>query len=395
MAPKLVVCLLAVLLPGVSALAQETEVWQPGEGRTAALLSPAELQKLAAPIALYPDSVLSNLLPAATLPDQISRASSLLAGGDTGQIDSSDLDETVKALTKLPSVLQKLADQIDWTTRLGQAVVAQQQDLLAAIQTLRKKAQDAGNLKSTPEQTVAVQDESIVIEPAQPEVIYIPQYDPVAIYEPAYEGAAVGLSFLAGAAVGRWYHNPFYWGAGYLPWRGWTHYGPVWAGRGWGYPSVNPLNGRIAQINRVNNIDVNRNNLLRAGQIQNTARASTLPALRAEHAAAVRQDLGARTSTAELRRNVTAGLQGRGGEFGQRSEFVGQNRGLGADQWSAYASNRGLSGGARSERSLNHGGALGSYGSRELTQSFSNRGAASRSRATPFSGGGGRGGRRR
>ena len=169
--------------------------------------SPDALAKLVAPIALYPDPLVAQVLPASTQPLEIFEAADAVAGGKRPAEDvASHWDPAVQALLSYPTVLKMMKDKIEWTTQLGQAFAADQGGVLAAIQTVRAQASKAGNLKSTPQQKVETKNNTIIIEPATPDVIYVPQYNPVAILEPAPYYAysplmTFGVGFAAGAAT--------------------------------------------------------------------------------------------------------------------------------------------------------------------------------------------------
>lgn len=150
--------------------------------------SPAELEELVGPIALYPDDLIAIILPAASYPLQIVEAARYLEDLE----DNPDLqpdeswDDSVVALLNYPEVIELLNEDLDWTWNLGEAVVSQQADVLDAIQDFRGRAVLAGNLKSDDRQIVTEVDEIIAIEPADPEVIYVPYYEPsrVVVYQP-------------------------------------------------------------------------------------------------------------------------------------------------------------------------------------------------------------------
>ena len=178
-----------------------------------------ELQALVAPIALYPDALVAQILGAATFPDQIAVANywlqqnKNLTGTALGQaVDKQTWDPSVKALTEFPSVLNNMAQNLSWTSQLGEAYHNQQADVMKAIQTLRAKAKADGNLKSGSQITVVQQSpQTIVIQPTNPQVVYVPVYNPTVVYGtpyvvPGYSTAdlvATGLlSFGAGMAVG-------------------------------------------------------------------------------------------------------------------------------------------------------------------------------------------------
>ena len=207
------------------------------------LLKAEELDQLMAPIALYPDTLLAEVLMASTYPleivqaDRWATANKALKGDQLkAAVDKQSWDESVKALAATPSVLAMMSEKLDWTQKLGDAVLAQQPDVMDAIQRLRSKAQANNKLASTKEQKVSVRQEQnkqiIVIEPAVPDTIYVPYYDPAVVYEdwayPAYPpyyfapplgyvpGAvlATGIAFGAGYALGRWTSGGNYWGGG-------------------------------------------------------------------------------------------------------------------------------------------------------------------------------------
>jgi uncharacterized membrane protein YgcG len=196
-----------------------------------------ELQQLVAPIALYPDSLVAQILAASTFPEQVVEADRWvqahpdLKDEALGQaVDGQPWDPSVKALTAFPSVLGNMDKNLSWTSSLGDAYYNQQQDVMDAVQVMRRKAQGAGNLKTTPQQKVTELDSAIDIEPADPAVVYIPAYDPWLIYGfpivpwPAwypYPGIWFGgpyLSFGIGFGIGWW--GGFGWG--------WGHWGFDW-----------------------------------------------------------------------------------------------------------------------------------------------------------------------
>lgn len=147
------------------------------------LFTAEELDDLLAPIALYPDPLLAQILPAATFIDQIDEAARFVRQyGKTARIDDQPWDVSVKAMAHYPDVLFMMDQKNDWTVSLGQAFINQQQDVMDAIQRLRAEAQAEGNLVSTPQQEVVDEDNYISIVPAAPELVYVPQYDPLMVY---------------------------------------------------------------------------------------------------------------------------------------------------------------------------------------------------------------------
>src|SRR5438445_11631391 len=181
--------------------------------------TPAELQGLVAPIALYPDALVAQILSASTFPDQVAIADNWLqtnkslTGTALAQaVDKQTWDPSVKALTQFPSVLDKMAQSLAWTSSLGEAYHNQQAEVMTAVQTLRAEAKKAGNLKSGPQITVVQQSpQTIVIQPTNPQIVYVPEYNPTVVYgtpvaTPGYsttDMVATGvLAFGAGLAIG-------------------------------------------------------------------------------------------------------------------------------------------------------------------------------------------------
>jgi len=178
-------------------------------------LSAEELQQLVAPIALYPDSLVAQILAAATFPDQVAAAASWLQQNSylTGttlmkSVDTQPWDPGVKALTQFPSVLGNLATNLSWTSALGEAYHTQPADIMSAVQVLRAKALAAGNLKSGSQIVVSQQSpQVIVIQPANPQVVYVPMYNPAVVYgypyvTPGYSTATVVATSMVAFGVG-------------------------------------------------------------------------------------------------------------------------------------------------------------------------------------------------
>jgi len=153
--------------------------------------STEELEQLAAPVALYPDPLLAQVLMAATYPVEVVQAARFVQANPTlrdsrlGEaLRYQNWDDSVKALVSFPQILAMMDGKLDWTQRLGDAFLAQQQDLMDAVQVLRARAQAQGTLTSSPQQVVRVQAPYIYIEPASPQVIYVPVYNPLIVYGP-------------------------------------------------------------------------------------------------------------------------------------------------------------------------------------------------------------------
>jgi hypothetical protein len=206
-------------------------------------LSADQLEQIVAPIALYPDALVAQILGASTFPDQIAAANGWLQQNKnlTGTplmqaVDKQEWDPSVKALTQFPSVLDNLAKNLSWTSSLGEAYHTQAADVMTAVQALRAKAQAAGNLKSGSQITVVQQSpQTIVIQPTNPQVVYVPQYNPTVVYgapvaTPGYSSADVAataiLAFGIGIAVGAAINNSCC-GWGYSYWNCNWHGGAV------------------------------------------------------------------------------------------------------------------------------------------------------------------------
>jgi Protein of unknown function (DUF3300) len=215
----------------------------------------AALQSLVAPIALYPDSLVAQILTAATFPDQVAIASywitqnkSLTGNALMQAVDKQSWDPSVKALTEFPSVLDNMSKNLSWTSSLGEAYHDQQADVMKAIQTLRAQAKAKGNLQSSPQIKVVQQSpDVIVIQPANPQIVYVPQYNPTIVYGTTYvipgyvapvyttgDVVAAGLiGFGAGIAVGAMMSGGCC-GWGYSSWNcGWHGTAVVYHGGGY------------------------------------------------------------------------------------------------------------------------------------------------------------------
>jgi hypothetical protein len=236
----------------------------------AAKTPPDQLDSLVAPIALYPDPMLAQTLAASTYPLEVIQLQQWLVKNpelkDKALADAvmkQPWDPSVQALAALPEVVKRLADDIQWTTDLGNAFLAQQSDVMDAVQRMRKKAQDTGNLKSTEQQKVetkVIESKSvIVVQQANPQVVYVPSYDPVVVYGPpiypyppiyyppaGYYAAGIAISFGVGMMMGA------AWGGGW----GW--------GCGWGGNNDITIN-RNNNFNRNSNIGGNRPSQLPSG----------------------------------------------------------------------------------------------------------------------------------
>jgi hypothetical protein len=192
--------------------------------------SPEELDDLLAPIALYPDPLIAQILPAATFVDQIDDAARYVRQyGRAARIEDQPWDVSVKAVAHYPSVLFMMDKKYDWTVSLGQAYIDQEQDVLDAIQYLRAEATKAGNLISNPQQQVVVEDEYIRIYPAEPQVIYVPEYDPLLVYVAGPSPAYGFISFGIGFTIGAWLNRDTDWQRHRVYYHGWE--GGGWVSR--------------------------------------------------------------------------------------------------------------------------------------------------------------------
>jgi hypothetical protein len=268
-------CLLLTSAPGAFAQADQSAPQPDPQSQTqttqqapvqAAQQTPEQLQQLVAPIALYPDALVAQILAAATYPDQIVEADrwlqqhTELKGQSLGQeVDKQPWDPSVKALVEFPSVLANMDKNLSWTSSLGDAYVNQQQQVMDAVQVMRDRAEKAGNLKSTSQEEVKKEGKTIVIEPADPEVVYVPEYDPWLVY-----GAPIGIwpgwysypgLYLGGPGIafGLGFGIGFYGGFGW----GWHHWGSDWH-----HHDVMYNHNTYISHSRV---FVNRNNFNRAG----------------------------------------------------------------------------------------------------------------------------------
>lgn len=199
--------------------------------------SPEQLQQLVAPIALYPDALVAQILNASTYPTQLVEAhrwlqdNSGLSGDQLAQaVDSQPWDPSVKALLQYPSVLENMDKNLSWTSSLGDAYYNQQQDVMDAIQVMRKRAQDAGNLRNSPQEVVSDDGGQIAIQPANTSVVYVPIYDPWYAYGPpvaVWPGFVYTtwwvprpfFGFSVGFPIGFWGHFGWGWPAWRLDWR--------------------------------------------------------------------------------------------------------------------------------------------------------------------------------
>ena len=197
----------------------------------AAPLTATELEELVGPIALYPDDLLAIVLPASTYPLEIVRAARFLQEleSDSSLKPDEDWDESVAALVNYPEVIQMMDDDIDWTWRLGEAVISQQAAVIAAVEMFRDRAYAAGNLKSDEYQTVSLDEGAIEIDPADEEIIYVPYYEPaeVVVYQPQpvyrYYPRAYPVYYYP-YPVGHHFSSGYFWGVTTAFTIGWSNH---------------------------------------------------------------------------------------------------------------------------------------------------------------------------
>jgi len=188
---SMVLCMILLVAVPLPVMSQEN-MGQATQQETQQInFSQEELAQLLAPIALYPDELISQVLMASTYPLEIVAADRWVQKNKDLQgdalakaLEEQDWDPSVKSLVNFPSVLSMMSQKLEITSKLGDAFLAQEADVMATVQMLRKKAVDAGNLKTSSEQTVVVEEETVTIKPASPEVVYVPAYDPLYVYGP-------------------------------------------------------------------------------------------------------------------------------------------------------------------------------------------------------------------
>jgi hypothetical protein len=293
-----------------------TSTSTPEDQAKATPFKPEELEQIVAPIALYPDALLAQVLMASTYPLEIVLAArwskehpDVKGDAVAKAVENETWDASVKSMVAFPDVLTMMNDKLDWTQKLGDAVLAQRKDVMDAVQRLRVKAKDAGNLKSGKEQTIkteaapagAAAPQVIVIESPSPEVVYVPTYNPTVVYgawpypayppyyyyPPGYAPGAAFFSFSAGVIVG----------------------GALWGGFNWGHSDIDVNVNRYNNFNRNTNVNANRSNVSN----------------RWEHNSTHRQGVGYRDTATQQR-------YGRGGSqesLQARENFRGRDLGSG------------------------------------------------------------------
>ncbi len=338
--------------------------------------SQQELEQLLAPIALYPDALLSQVLMAATYPLEVVEAERWVKANPglkdkalEDALQSQRWDPAVKSLTVFPQVLTMMSEKIDWTQKLGDAFLAQQQDVLATAQSLRTKAQQQGALKDTKEQKVVTATENnttiIKIEPTNPEVVYVPTYNPTVVYgawpyptyppyywyPPGYVAGGALLGFTAGVIVG----------------------GALWGNVNWGRGDVN------VNVNRYNNF--NRTNISNGNWNHNVDHRGAVP----YRDQGVAKQYGRGQAADAASRDAFRGRADAGRESIQRGDVSardvpGRDAGRASAGTRDAAGGRGDYGGGRDMGGRSSASALDTRGGAQ-TRDFSSRGNASMSSA--------------
>jgi hypothetical protein len=393
-------------------------------GGQAAKIPPEQLDSLVAPVALYPDPLLAQVLAASTYPLEIILLQRWLDNNKNlkdkelaDAVAKQPWDTSIQTLAALPEVVKRLGDEIQWTTDLGNAFLAQQSDVMDAVQRMRKKASDKGTLKTTEQQKVetrVIENKSvIVVEQANPQVVYVPSYDPVMVYGPAYYpyppiyyppwgyyAAGAAIAFGAGMMMGA------FWGGGW--------------GCGWGNNNININNNfnrntNIGSGNRPSNQPARGGNLggnsggnwthnpehrggtpyrdrATADRFGGSARGDSL----GQRRAGAEQRVARQGGNLASNRGPGSGLGNRTAGAGTSNRTGGSGLGTGASAGGAdRIGNRDVSRSGGGSRDAFGGGSRGYSGS--SARSSSTRGSSSVSRGGGgFSrGGGGGGGRRR
>ncbi len=370
-----------------------------------------QLDSLVAPIALYPDPLLAQVLVATTYPLELVQLQQWLEKNKnlkdkalTDAVQKQNWDPSIQAMASFPDVVKQLVENIKWTADLGNAFLAQQNDVMDAVQRMRVKAKNMGALKPTKQQVVetkVVESKSVVvIEPASPEVIYVPSYNPTVVYgapaypyppiyypPPGYYAAGMALSFGLGVAMGA------AWGGGW----GWH--------TGWGGNNIY-INNNNNFVNHYNQQNINRpanqpahggsnnwqhnpqhrggapySNRATANKYGGTARGDSM----ATRQASARQNQGQMAARQQPTSMDRGGRQAGGMDRGSRSQPSTMDRGAGGDR----IGNHSVGGGGSSRGSSAFGGGSGGF------NGSSARASSARGGSSMHSGGGMRGGGRR
>jgi uncharacterized membrane protein YgcG len=345
---------------------------------SAPAFSRQQLDQMLAPVALYPDALLAQVLMAATYPTEVVEAARWVQenNGLTGialqdALQSQPWDASVKSLCAFPTVLERMSEGLGWTQELGDAFIDQQQQVMDSVQRLRRKAQAAGTLASNPQQTVAVDNNTITIAPASPQVVYVPTYDPAFAYGswswpdyppyyPSYWGPGLGAGF--------------FWGAGFFAGAA------LWGGFDWRHHEVHRDLGRFNEFNRSHIVDSQWHHDLghrglafggdpfRGPQFHGedrfgASRGATMPEVGMAHEGAFGHEGGVAHEggfghQAEFGHEGEVGHEG---GFGHEDGF-GREGGLGHEGEVGHAGGFGAEGGGGHEGGGFHGGGMGGHG---------------------------------
>ncbi|MGY4828501.1 DUF3300 domain-containing protein [Sphaerotilaceae bacterium SBD11-9] len=400
LAPLLALSLLPLALAAQTASAPASTQAAPTQASapSSAAFNSEQIEQLVAPIALYPDSLLSQVLMGATYPADVAEAAKWSKAnkdqkGDTAVklVQDKPWDPAVKALAAFPQVLQAMGDKPDWVQNLGDAFLASSKDVLDAVQRLRVKAQAAGNLKSNEQQNVSTKTEAdkqvIIIEPAKPDVVYVPAYDPNVVYGP-------------------WpypYYPPYYWPPysyyypGYYPgaFAAGVFWGVavgsiLWGNCNWGGGDININTDRFNNVNRDRQIDRGQNkfqhNAANRKGVPYRDQATRDKFDKGRGGAEARNSFRGRDPVTESRRQQAQSvLQSRGMDPAQAREQLRNDPATRQRaQAAADRSSRDFSGGARNPGGTREG-AGGGAGSRDFGGGSSSLGA-SRDRAQALGG---------
>jgi len=411
---QLLVCLLILFIAAPpAALGQKTSGSTPAAPATATgqntggssqkTFTEEQLAQIMSPIALYPDSLVSQILMASTYPLEVvqaarwAKANKDLKGDALAKtLEAQPWDPSVKSLVNFPDVLDLMNEKLDWTTKLGDAFLAQPKEVMGSVQKLRAKAQAEGHLKTTPEQKVIVEKETqtIIIEPADPEVIYVPTYNPTVVYgawpypayppyyyyPPAYPAPYSGWAFVSGVALG-------------------AAWGYAWGGCNWGGGDIDIDIDR--NVNRNTNIDRGKYAQQRPaggeggrGKWQHNPQHRQGAAYRDQGTS---QRFGQSQARSVQNREAARGYAERGAS-GSRQGMQGRDLGSGGGFDRGGVSSRESVGGLQSSRELSGArdrSAFSGSGSGRSERTASQRGSMSRSSSSfggGSRGGGGRGG---
>jgi hypothetical protein len=381
-----VLCAL-LLAPGEAGMyAQPVPQDASAQGQAAGVIPNDQLDSLVAPIALYPDPLLAQVLAASTYPLELVQLQQWLGKNPglkdqplTDAVEKQDWDPSVQAMSAFPDLVKQLVENIKWTTDLGNAFLAQQSDVMDAVQRMRMKAQQAGNLKSSEQQKVetkVVESKTVVvIEQANPQVVYVPSYNPVVVYgppiypyppiyypPPSYYAAGAAIAFGVGVAIGASYHGGWGWGCG------------------WGHSNVNINinNNYVSHYNRtnINTGNINTGNIntgnINRGNVNNANRPSNLPASGGNTWQHNPQHRGGAPYSNQATANKYGGTA-RGDTMATRQTNARQNQARQGTRQQPSTMNRGAGGGNPSTRPA--GGGASNMGANRADGGASNRSA--------------------